>query len=186
MATTNDPRLASLMRAYRSHGITKDPNEFINENFYEWSYEQQLLGFNYRMSDIQAALGISQLKCLDEWLEKRLAIARKYMEELSDFDLGLPQVPSHAQSAWHLFVLRLDTQKRLPAYQALKNVGIAAQVHYLPVHLHPFYQTLGFSKGDFPNSEVHADSALSLPIYPDLTEEQQNLVISTLKEVLLT
>ena len=184
LATTNNACLAKRMRLLRSHGITKDPNEFVSERYSEWSYEQQHLGFNYRMSDIQAALGSSQLTRLDEWLKKRQEIAEFYQEELAHFDIGMPQIIQGAQSAWHLFVVRFDASQRLLVYNTLREVGIHPQVHYTPVHLQPFFKSLGFCKGDFINSELHGESALSLPIFPDLTGPQQQSVVSTLIKVL--
>ncbi len=167
---TNDKKLDEKIALLRGHGITKNSKKFKNDSDGGWYYEQQALGFNYRLTDIQAALGVSQLKRLDSFLEKRQAIAQRYFAELDNKSIPL-QHPD-TKSSWHLFVVK--TNQRKAVYEQLKKIGINSQVHYIPVTQHPFYR-----QSHLKNSDKFYKECLSLPIYVDLDEEQQNKVISS-------
>jgi UDP-4-amino-4,6-dideoxy-N-acetyl-beta-L-altrosamine transaminase len=169
--TTNNKQLDEKIELLRSHGITKDKTKFINVSDGDWHYEQQILGFNYRLTDIQAALGISQLKRLDNFVAKRREIAKRYCEELDDNIL--PYQHKDTNSSWHLFVIQIENRKVV--YEHLKTKDIVTQVHYIPVTQQPFY-----NKKALKNSENYYQKCLSLPIYPDLTKEQQNKIIENL------
>lgn len=189
MATTNQPEISRKMQLFRSHGITRQEQEMERQDEGAWFYEQQMLGYNYRMTDIQAAIGVSQVKRLNEFVEKRRAIAERYSEMLDGLPLQLPCEAPGRSSAWHLYVIRLDLKQiaktRKAIFDAMRRLGVGVNVHYIPVHLQPFYQKLGFRKGAFPEAESYYEEALSLPIYPDLTLEQQSTVVRALKETLL-
>jgi UDP-4-amino-4,6-dideoxy-N-acetyl-beta-L-altrosamine transaminase len=184
MALTNDPELAKRMELLRSHGITRDARRFRSGDPGPWHYEQQALGFNYRLTDIQAALGTSQLGRLDEYVERRNSLARAYDSALHSLPLQLPAVQTENRSAFHLYVvrLRLDRIKSThrQVFDFMRNRGIAVNLHYAPVHLQPYYRDLGFSEGQQPQAEAYAASAMTLPLYPTLTESDQKKVISTL------
>ena len=168
---TNSKDLSDKIELMRSHGITKDPSNFVNESDGSWYYEQQILGFNYRLTDIQAALGISQLKRLDSFVEKRRAIAKQYCDQLND-DI-LPYQHPDTNSSWHLFVIQTKNRKEI--YQNLREQDIMAQVHYIPVNHQPFHNAKILI-----NSDVFYQYCLSLPIYVDLTVDEQKKVISFL------
>jgi UDP-4-amino-4,6-dideoxy-N-acetyl-beta-L-altrosamine transaminase len=179
MITTNDELLYERLKVLRTHGITKNPNN-LKENHGGWYYEMQELGYNYRLTDFQAALGASQLKRADFGIKKRNEIAEKYFRELKDLPLILPKQLSNSQHAFHLFIIQTYNRKEL--YDFLKSNNIFTQVHYIPVHLMPYYKNLGWNKGDFPCSEEYYDKCLSLPIYPSLTVKEQNYVIENIRE----
>jgi UDP-4-amino-4,6-dideoxy-N-acetyl-beta-L-altrosamine transaminase len=188
MALTNDAELAAKMEMLRSHGITRDAARMTKQPDGPWYYEQQVLGFNYRMTDIQAALGISQLARLDEFIERRNVLARRYDEALENLPLRLPTVRPENRSAFHLYVVRLDRSTvRLThpeVFEALRARGIGANLHYMPVHLQPYYRELGFSRGQYPQAEAHGESAITLPLYAAFTDQQQDQVVLALKGVL--
>lgn len=178
VATTNSLFLDKRIKLLRSHGVTRDQKDMFNENPESWYYEQHHLGLNYRLNDMQAALGLSQMKRLDIFVKGRRKIAEMYDEQLKDLPLILPK--NSTDSAWHLYVVECEnTKTRNLLHRFLKNRQILTNVHYIPVHLHPFYQELGFNSGDFPNAERYSDRCLSLPIYPDLGSSQ-NLVVNSL------
>ena len=187
LATTNDPLLAQRMAELRSHGITKDPNRFEQPAPGPWSYEQQQLGFNYRLTDIQAALGLSQLQRLDKVVAERNRLLSRYQELLADLPLRLLEIPEGVHSAVHLAVIRLTdpgpAQHRL-VFEGLRAAGIGVQLHYSPVHLQPYYRQLGFAEGDFPEAEAYGLNAISLPLYPGLMAEQQERVADALCSLL--
>ena len=200
MITTNDLKLYDKLLLLRTHGITKNIDSFKNElsladgsalnptietdskntTYPGWYYEMIELGFNYRITDIQAALGSSQLKRAEQGLERRTQIAQKYYQAFKDLDIVLPKVDSSAYHAYHLFVIQ--TNKRFALYNHLRENKIFAQVHYEPVHLQPYYMELGWQPGDFPIAEKFYSRCLSLPMYPSLTIEQQDFVINTIKK----
>lgn len=185
MITTNNKILADKLKLFGSHGITKDDSLMEADTIEPWYYEQQQLGFNYRMSDIHAALGLSQLNKLDEFVEKRNKQAQLYQQAFAHLPVELLKVPENSNSPWHLFVIRVKNEAKITRaelYHALKSAGIGCQVHYIPVHTHPYYQELGFNWGDFPNSETFYQQCLSLPLFPKLTQQQQ--VIDKLVELL--
>ena len=189
MALTNDDALADLLALLRSHGITRDPKKFLFAETVPdaWYYEQQILGFNYRITDIQATLGISQLNRLDEYVTQRNSIAEKYNKELSELPLQLPTIQTGNCSAFHLYVIRLmgkDAATHRDVFHKLRGMGIGVNMHYIPVHLHPYYRELGFTKGQFPVSEAYAQSAISIPMYPTLTDEDRHKVVNSIKQIL--
>jgi dTDP-4-amino-4,6-dideoxygalactose transaminase len=168
---TNSKDLSDKIELMRSHGITKDPSNFVNESDGSWYYEQQILGFNYRLTDIQAALGISQLKRLDSFVEKRRAIAKRYLSKLKSVELPMQHPDSN--SSWHLFVIKVVNRKAV--FQQLKAQGVMAQVHYIPVSQQPFYGVKTLK-----NNENFYKYCLSLPIYVGLTDDEQMQVIKQL------
>lgn len=178
MITTNSKDLYEKLLLLRTHGITKNNSMF--EVRYstdgEWYYEMQTLGYNYRLTEFQAALGISQLKRAEAGIEKRRAIAKRYDEAFENTHIKTFNNP--AGHAFHLYIIQIEN--RLALYNHLKSNQIFAQVHYIPVHTMPYYQNLGWRKGDFPNAENYYAHCLSLPMYPTLTDEQQNFVIETI------
>ena len=186
MILTNNQKLSEKIHLYRSHGITRDTKKMINKEEGHWYYEQLLLGFNFRMSDIHAALGISQMNSLDKFISKRNELSQIYTEELKGLPLTIQRVRKEDLSAWHIFVIRLKLSElklsRLEIYNSLRNKGIGVNVHYIPVHLHPFYKNLGFNKGDFPNSENYYDGAITIPMFTKLKKTEIKFVIQSLKE----
>lgn len=183
MITTGDPDLARRLRQLRAHGVEKDSVYLTQESPGAWYYEQQVLGFNYRMTDIQAALGLSQMARLDAFVARRRALAERYRQKLAHLPITLPQEKPDAQSAWHLFVIRVDERARV--FASLRERGIGVQVHYLPVHLHPYYRNhFEFQAGDFPAAEQFYEQAITLPLYPDLSENQQDEVIAAVEAAL--
>lgn len=185
-ALTNDPILAQRMALLRSHGITRETSALTEENPGPWYYEQQALGFNYRLTDFQAALGLSQLGKLDEFVRRRRWLACRYAEKLAGLPVELPPCSDSAgtASAWHLYVVRVAAARRRTVFSALRGAGIGAQVHYIPVHTQPYYRALGFRAGDFPMAESFYAQAISLPLYPGLAAAEQDHVITTLAEAL--
>lgn len=185
MALTNDTVLARRMERLRSHGITRDPAEMTHAPDGPWYYQQIELGWNYRMTDMQAALGLSQMIRLDDYVASRHTIARRYDRELASLPLTTPWQHPDTYSALHLYPIRLhDHARHRAVFEALRAAGIGVNLHYIPVHLQPYYRALGFAEGDFPEAEAYYRSAISLPMYPTLTEEQQSEVIATLRRVL--
>lgn len=184
MIFTNDDDLHQKLLRLRSHGITRDPRFVQNPADGPWSYEQIDLGFNYRITDLQAALGESQLKKLPRFLARRRELAARYDEKLANMPLTRPWQHPDTLSAWHLYAIHVAPEKRLAVYEGLKAAGILPQVHYIPVHTQPWYRQLGFKPGDFPAAEHYYAGALSLPLYYSLTDEHQDHVVTTLKQLL--
>lgn len=185
MALTNDPKLADRMERLRSHGITREPSMMTWESEGPWYYQQIELGYNFRMTDMQAALGHSQLQRLDDYVARRHRIAARYNQMLGGLPLTVPYQHPDSHSALHLYPIRLDdASTRRQVFEGLRTRGIAVNVHYIPVHTQPHYRRLGFQPGDFPESERYYAGAISLPMFPTLTEAQQDTVISTLKDLL--
>jgi len=183
MATTNDPHLAQQMAELRSHGIVHDSQRFKQEPAGPWIYEQQHLGFNYRMTDLQAALGLSQLHRIDAIVTERNQQLRRYREMLVDLPVELLKVPDQVLSSVHLAVIRLkgaSPAQHRRIFEGLRAAGIGVQLHYSPVHLQPYYRTFGFKEGLFPEAEAYARSAISLPIFPGLTGADQERVVGVL------
>jgi UDP-4-amino-4,6-dideoxy-N-acetyl-beta-L-altrosamine transaminase len=175
MITTNDERLYQRLLNLRSHGIQQNKSNNI-ENHGVWYYEMQELGYNYRLSDIACALGISQMKRADDMLEKRRQIAQRYQEAFKDTDIVFPQPAERYNHAYHLYVVQ--HKKRNELINKLRENQIFAQVHYIPVHLMPYYRQFGWKDGDLPIAEHYYSGCLSLPMYPTLTEVEQNYVIN--------
>ncbi|WP_354624030.1 UDP-4-amino-4,6-dideoxy-N-acetyl-beta-L-altrosamine transaminase [Psychromonas sp. MME2] len=188
IATTNNQRLAEKMQRLRSHGITRDTQLMSEPPHGDWYYQQLELGFNYRMSDLQAALGVSQIKRLNEFVSARKQLAENYNEQLSDLPIMLPQQMQQADSSWHLYIIQLELNKinksHRQIFDELKNAGVGVNLHYIPVHLQPYYQQLGFTAGDFPQAEKYYARALTLPLHTQLNKTEQNTVISSLTRVL--
>jgi UDP-4-amino-4,6-dideoxy-N-acetyl-beta-L-altrosamine transaminase len=186
MATTNDACLAGRMSLLRSHGITRDPALMTHEPDGPWYYQQVDLGFNYRMTELQAALGVSQVKRLDEFVERRHALARRYDEKLTDFPVITPWQHPDSYSGLHLYVIRLNQSQadghRLQVFESLRKQGIGVNIHYIPVHTHPYYRNLGFEPGDFPQAERYYAEAISLPMFHGMTEAQQDAVVEALRK----
>lgn len=185
MALTNDSLLAKRMALLRSHGITREAAEMTHEADGPWYYQQIELGFNYRMTDLQAALGLSQLKRLDAFVACRHRLAGFYRQYLAGLPLAVQSQPVNCYSALHLFVIRLQSadckMSHREVFCRLRDAGIGVNLHYIPVHLQPYYRQRGFKQGDFPQAERYYAEALTLPLYPDLSELQQLHVIATLR-----
>jgi UDP-4-amino-4,6-dideoxy-N-acetyl-beta-L-altrosamine transaminase len=185
MALTQDAGLAEHMSRLRSHGITRDPDLMGDTGDGPWSYAQVELGFNYRMTDIQAALGLSQLKRLDAMLDRRRALAARYDRLLADLPVTRPWRDPDGTSSWHLYVIGLPEQlDRRAVFDAMHARGVGVQVHYIPVHTQPYYQALGFRQGDYPVAETYYARSFSLPLFPDLTQDAQDRVVAALKQSL--
>lgn len=185
VALTNDPVLAERMMMLRTHGITRDRGLFHDRDPAPWHYEQQMLGFNYRMTDIHAALGASQLGRLTHYVERRNQLAGRYDTELRNLPLRLPSIKPGNRSAFHLYVVRIATDSpgktHRQVFEDLRRRGIGVNLHYAPVHLQPYYRQLGFKRGQYPEAEAYADTALTLPLYPTMTESQQDSVVAALQ-----
>ena len=182
MVTTNNEELYKKLKLLSSHGITKD-DEIIEENHGGWYYEMHELGYNYRLSDINCALGVSQLKRAKQGVELRNKIADKYNEAFKNISkVKTPFVADNIYHAYHLYVIQIDDRKGL--YDYLRKHNIFTQVHYIPVHLQPYYKKLGWEKGDFPIAEAYYEKALSLPMFPTLSTEEQDFVINKIIEFL--
>jgi UDP-4-amino-4,6-dideoxy-N-acetyl-beta-L-altrosamine transaminase len=188
-AVTNDKSIASKMALYRSHGITRDPSLMTKVNDGPWYYEQVCLGFNYRMTELQAALGLSQMQRLDDFVSARHQIAERYDKLLDDLPVVTPFRDSRHYSAFHLYViqLKLDLIKstHLEIFCGLKEKGIGVNLHYIPVHMQPYYAAQGFSCGDYPVAEEYYQSAISLPLFPSMSLEDQSEVVAALELLLL-
>jgi UDP-4-amino-4,6-dideoxy-N-acetyl-beta-L-altrosamine transaminase len=181
MITTNNEALYKHLLRLRTHGITREA-DLLTENHGGWYYEMQELGYNYRITDFQAALALSQLKRADAGLKRRQEIADRYTEAFAKAGIVSPLVNEGSQHAWHLYVIQIGNRKAL--YDFLRTQNIFCQVHYIPVHLMPYYRQFGWNKGDFPLSESYYEQCLSLPMYPALTNEQQDFVIQSILEFL--
>ena len=182
MALTNNEELAKKMSLLRSHGITRDENQMKNVSDGPWYYQQIELGFNYRMTELQAALGISQMDRLEEYVLQRNQIAIKYNKGLECLPVAIPWVHPDTYSAFHLYVVRLKLEEvscaRRQVFENLRSMGVNVNLHYIPVHTQPYYQKMGFKLGDYPESERYYEEVISLPIFPLLTDEQNNYIIS--------
>lgn len=189
MGMTADANLANRMRLFRSHGITRDTSafEYAESPAPAWHYEQQELGYNYRMTDLQAALGLSQLDRLEAYVRRRNELAHRYDKLLKALPLQLPTVLPGSVSAFHLYVVRVKeggAANRRRVFDGLRKKGIGVNVHYTPVHLQPYYRRLGFKPGQLSEAEAYGDTAITLPLYPTLTEAQQDEVAAALRELL--
>lgn len=189
-ALTNDHELAEKMALYRSHGITRDQNMMTEPSHGPWYYQQIELGYNYRMTDFQAALGVSQMRRLSEFVSKRHHIARRYDRLLNGLPVEIPYQLDDTYSGLHLYVIRLKLDEidrsHKQVFEGLREKGIGVNVHYIPVHLQPYYAAMGFQQGDFPESEQYYSEAISLPMYPNLSEEDQDRVVGVLNSLLVS
>lgn len=188
MALTNESAIAGRLQSLRTHGITKDIAQMENAPDGLWYYEQLDLGFNYRMNDLQAALGLSQLKRLDRYVDVRRQLASKYSERLRGLPVKLPLEAEGCRSAFHLYIIRIDLQqlsaRHATVFESLRSSGVGVNLHYIPIHLQPYYRRFGFRRGMFPNAENYYSQAISLPIFPSLSSKEQSHVISVLETVL--
>tara|TARA_R110001583_G_scaffold157153_3_gene309067 strand:+ start:1318 stop:2475 length:1158 start_codon:yes stop_codon:yes gene_type:complete len=189
MAVTNDPVLAGKMERLRSHGITRDPHLMTHTPHGPWYYQQIELGFNYRMTEMQAALGCSQMTRLHEFIERRQQLAAQYAELLNDLPLMLPYQLETTASSWHLYIIRLQlselSKSHLDVFNELRSAGIGVNLHYIPVHLQPYYRQMGFADGDFPHAEQYYQEAISIPLFHAMTDEQQLQVATSLRRILI-
>ncbi|WP_413718475.1 UDP-4-amino-4,6-dideoxy-N-acetyl-beta-L-altrosamine transaminase [Silicimonas sp. MF1-12-2] len=183
-ATTQDPRLAQRMELFRSHGVTRDETLYEGASHGPWYYQQVELGLNYRMTDLQAALGVAQMARLDEYVARRNALADRYDRLLGDLPLDRPERLDRAYSAFHLYVIRVDGARRRQVFDHLRANGIGANVHYIPVHTQPYWRRFGFDDGQFPVAENYYARAISIPLYPTMSEDDQDTVVRVLTEAL--
>lgn len=188
MALTNDAELANRMGLLRSHGITRDPGQLTHEADGPWYYQQIELGFNYRMTELQAALGGSQMDRLDDYVTRRHELARRYDDLLANLPVTMPWQHPDSYSGLHLYVIRLQPDKiahtHRQVFEVLRDQGIAVNLHYIPVPTQPYYLSMGFKAGDYPAAEAYYAEAISLPMFATLTETQQDTVVSVLTEAL--
>ncbi|RUO79823.1 UDP-4-amino-4,6-dideoxy-N-acetyl-beta-L-altrosamine transaminase [Idiomarina tyrosinivorans] len=184
VATTQSETLAERMREARSHGITRDPSRMQGQTEGDWYYQQISLGYNYRMTELQAALGVAQMARLETFVAARNRLAERYDKQLATLPLILPGRQPQAVSAWHLYVVQIDDQRtdisRKALFEHCRANNIGVNVHYIPVHLQPYYQKLGFKAGDFPNAERYYQRAISIPLFAQLTEAEQGQVVAIL------
>lgn len=185
-AMTNDAELAQKMQLFRSHGVTRDTELMVGENDGPWYYQQVALGYNYRMTDLQGALGVSQMNQLKSSIERRHAIASRYDEAFADLPIAIPRQFPGQHSGYHLYVIRLTDDHpldRAAAFEQLRAAGIGVNVHYIPIHLQPYYRDMGFGLGDFPEAENYYSQAISLPMFPALTDADQAQVIDAVRSL---
>jgi UDP-4-amino-4,6-dideoxy-N-acetyl-beta-L-altrosamine transaminase len=183
-ATTNDAGLAERMALLRSHGITRDTGLMTRESDGPWYYQQLALGLNYRLTELQAALGTSQMSRLDTYVARRALLADRYDAAFAGQPLQRPGRMPGAQSSWHLYVIRVAPEIRRAVFEALRADGIGVNVHYIPVHLQPYWAALGFAPGDFPMAEAYYAGAISLPLFAGLSAVDQSLVIAAVRKAL--
>lgn len=184
VALTNDPKLAAQMELYRSHGITRDPALMTQTPDGPWYYQQITLGFNYRMTDLQGALGVSQMERLDQYVSRRHYFANRYDQLLASLPLTAPWQHPDGYSGLHLYVIRVAADVHRQAFESLRAAGIGVNVHYIPVHTQPYYRQMGFTEGMFPEAERYYAEAISLPMFATINEEQQDRVVNVLKGAL--
>ena len=188
MLLTNKPDLAKKVELLRNHGVTRNQDEMMQISHGDWYYEQIALGYNYRMTDMQAALGLSQLKRLDEFVTKRRMLVQKYQQKLAGLPVVLPYLSEKNQSSWHLYVIRLELDKlknsKNTIFSQLRQHGIGVNVHYIPVHTQPYYKNLGFKLGDFPNSESYYQQAITIPLFPEMSDIDLDYVTAALTQTI--
>ena len=183
-ATTNDPKLAARLERLRSHGVTRDPALMSHEPDGSWYYQQIELGLNYRMTELQAALGVAQMTRLSAFVARRNALADRYDQALADLPLRRPGRLADTVSSFHLYVVRVAPERRRAVFDHLRARGILANVHYIPVHTQPYWRGHGFAPGDFPAAETYYAQAISIPLYFGLSEADQDIVVAELTKAL--
>lgn len=185
MALCNDEAIYTRLQLLRSHGITRNEQDMVGASHGPWYYQQIDLGFNYRMTDLQATLGLSQLIRLPQFINNRVEATKIYKSLLLDVDVEIPTEADNGLSAWHLYIIRLkNSQQRLTVFKYLREANIGVNVHYIPIHTQPYFQKRGFQWGDFPGAEQFYSQIISLPMYASLTFDQQHEVVTTLKKAL--
>ena len=189
IALTNDEKIANEMAKFRSHGIIRNKNEIAQKEQGLWHYEQVDLGFNYRMTDIYAALGLSQLKRIDEFIKRRHEIANFYDNSLKKIDwLSLPFQAEYSYTSYHLYIIRIKNKiseiNHRDFFEKLRNSGLLVNLHYIPIYRHPFYSKMGFDKKDFPESESYFSEAISIPIFPSLKKKEQEEIVKIIESPL--
>ena len=186
MCVTNDPQLAVSLNRYRSHGIVRQASEMTHAPDGPWYYQQIDLGYNYRMTDIQAALGLSQMNRLDEFVEARHALANRYNELLKEDWIQLPWQHPDTYSGLHLYIIRVKKNKKgithRQFFEKLRTAGILVNLHYIPVYTHPYYEAIGYDRKEFPQSESYYSEAISIPMFATLSESEQQFVVDTIKK----
>lgn len=189
MALTNDGELANKMALLRSHGITRDPAQMTREADGPWYYQQIDLGFNYRMTELQAALGVTQMERLDQYVARRHQLARRYDDLLASLPVTTPWQHPDSYSGLHLYVIRLQLDQiqktHRQVFESLRELGIGVNLHYIPVHTQPHYERMGFKPDDFPQAQIYYREAISIPMFQTMTDEQQDEVITALREAVL-
>lgn len=188
MILTNNKNLYEKLKLYRSHGITRNPALMTHEPDGAWYYQQIDLGFNYRMTDIQAALGYSQMNRLEDFVARRRYLANRYNEKLKALPLKIPYQSADTNSSWHIYVVRLDfnqvKKSKVQIFAEMREKGVTLNLHYIPVHTQPYYEKLGHKPEDCPNAIKYYEEAFTLPLYYSLTDEQQDYIVNSLAEVL--
>lgn len=188
-ALTNDDKIAKKISLYRSHGITRDQEMMTETSHGDWYYQQIALGYNYRMTDIQASLGVTQLRRLNEFVSQRHSIARRYDVLLKDLPVQIPFQLEDTYSGLHLYVIRLNlsiiSNSHKKVFEGLREKNIGVNLHYIPVHLQPYYADMGFQYGDFPESEKYYSEAISLPMYPNLSNKDQDRVVEVIRSLVI-
>lgn len=184
LVLTNDEHIAQQARLLHTHGVTRDESLMRGDSEGLWYYQQVALGHNFRITDIQAALGISQMKRIGDFIDRRNDIARAYLDAFATLPVRCQQVPEDVRSAYHLFVIELEHHDRSDIYYRLREHGVGSAVHYIPVHLQPYYRDLGFQPGDFPRAEAYYARAITLPMYPMMSDAEVDAVITAVAAVL--
>ncbi|MEM7471500.1 MAG: UDP-4-amino-4,6-dideoxy-N-acetyl-beta-L-altrosamine transaminase [Pseudomonadota bacterium] len=183
VATTNDAALARRMRYLRTHGVTRDQDLMLKDDG-PWYYQQLELGYNYRMTELQAALGVTQMDRLDSFVSRRRALAKRYETLLSDLPLQRPYQDPETYSSFHLYIVRVASERHLDVFTSLREQEIGVNLHYIPVHLQPYYERMGFAPGNFPNAEQYYAEAISIPVYAGMSDAQQDEVVAKLTKAL--
>ncbi len=186
LASTNNKNILDKLIHYRTHGITRNKDKFRNQSQGEWHYEQHELGYNYRMSDISAALGISQIDGLQASIKARSELRNKYINDLSGLDIDFLKIPDDVKSSLHLCVLQLSDRlqpRYTEIFESLRNYKIGVQLHYMPVHLQPYYMDMGFKRGDYPEAEDYSSRSLSIPLFKQLSDKDYSYIIQKLRRI---
>jgi dTDP-4-amino-4,6-dideoxygalactose transaminase len=188
MALTNNEQLADRMSLLRSHGITRDAGAMTQNPDGPWYYEQLALGYNYRMTDMQAALGISQMRRIDAFVSRRMELAQRYDQLLRVLPVTTPWQHPDSNSCWHLYVIRLNPEltgrTRLQVFESLREQGVGANLHYIPIYRQPYYQGMGFMPAEYPEAEKYYEQAISLPMFPGMDDGKQELVVNALQKAI--